>query len=219
MQWPTESVIQQAAERLGLFPKGMVFHQLTEADIAEVIASLKQWYAAITVGAESRHLQPDFYRQKVFMKGDEEQRDTFVGLLRDGGSLVAFYSIERDAYSLALKGRLAVVNPSYRGKKIAQTIPKLFELFGRLCGAGVIYYFVTLEHPISQHLSERFGYQLCGIVPGYDRDMISPGVVKRVYEAIYAKVLVPSDDLHLPQRSNLSDKVKMLWEQLFAAHE
>jgi hypothetical protein len=44
-------------------------------------------------------------------------------------------------------------------------------------------------------------------------------VVKRVYEAIYAKVLVPSDDLHLPQRSNLSDKVKMLWEQLFAAHE
>jgi hypothetical protein len=33
-------------------------------------------------------------------------------------------------------------------------------------------------------IAERTGYAIVGIVPAYDRDMVSPAVVKRVYEAL-----------------------------------
>ena len=44
---------------------------------------------------------------------------------------------------------------------------------------------------------------------------MAPGVVKRVYEAVYAKVLVPDEDLLRPDPKNLTPKVKALFELLF----
>jgi len=45
--------------------------------------------------------------------------------------------------------------------------------------------------------------------------MVAPGVVKRVYEAFYAKVLVPDEDLLRPDPKNLSPKAKALFDLLF----
>ena len=42
------------------------------------------------------------------------------------------------------------------------------------------------------HMQAKFellGWQLIGIIPGFDREMVKPGIVKRAYEAIYTKVL------------------------------
>ena len=55
---------------------------------------------------------------------------------------------------------------------------------------GLVYGMATLKAPHAQRAFERAGWQLIGITPGYDREMVAPGVVKRVYEAVYAKVLV-----------------------------
>lgn len=53
------------------------------------------------------------------------------------------------------------------------------------------------------------------MAPGYDRELISPGVVKRVYEAYYAKVLVPDEELLRPDISNMTAKTKELYKLLF----
>ena len=62
---------------------------------------------------------------------------------------------------------------------------------------------------------ERAGYRLLGFVPGYDREVVAPGLVKRVYEAVYAKVLVPDEELLRPDPQNLSPKARALFEVLF----
>ena len=61
---------------------------------------------------------------------------------------------------------------------------------------------------------ERMGWQLVGITPGFDQEVVEPGVVKRVYEAVYAKVLVP-DELLRPRAHDLTPGVKVLFDLLF----
>ena len=62
---------------------------------------------------------------------------------------------------------------------------------------------------------ERAGYRLLGFVPGYVREVVAPGLVKPVYEAVYAKVLVPDEELLRPDPQNLSPKARALFEVLF----
>lgn len=69
--------------------------------------------------------------------------------------------------------------------------------------------------PNMQLALERAGYQLLGFAPGYDREMVAPGVVKRVFEAFYAKVLVPDEELLRPDPKNLSPKGQALFDVLF----
>lgn len=56
-------------------------------------------------------------------------------------------------------------------------------------GMGMVYSLATLKAPYMAEKFERLGWRLIGIIPGFDREMVRPGVVKRVYEAIYTKVL------------------------------
>jgi len=58
-----------------------------------------------------------------------------------------------------------------------------------------------------------------GITPGYDRELVAPGVVKRVYEAVYAKVLTGDAGLLRPQARNLTDKTRTFFDLLFPAQE
>jgi hypothetical protein len=62
---------------------------------------------------------------------------------------------------------------------------------------------------------ESLGCQLIGFTPDYDREIVASNVVKRVYEAVYCKVLVPDDELLRPDPKNLTPKVKALFELLF----
>jgi hypothetical protein len=59
------------------------------------------------------------------------------------------------------------------------------------------------------------GWQLVGITPGFDREVIGPGDVKRVYEAIYAKVLVAAEDLLRPRADDLTPAVLALFDLLY----
>jgi hypothetical protein len=62
---------------------------------------------------------------------------------------------------------------------------------------------------------EHAGYKLLGFAPGYDREIVAPGVVKRVFEAYYAKILVPVENLHVPDKKNLTPQTLDLFTKLF----
>jgi hypothetical protein len=49
------------------------------------------------------------------------------------------------------------------------------------------------------------------------REMVAPGVVKRVYEAVYTKVLVADAGLLRPLRQNLTPRTRAFFESLFPA--
>ena len=48
-------------------------------------------------------------------------------------------------------------------------------------------------------------------------DILAPGVVKRVYEAMYVKVLAADADVLRPQAESMTPRTKALYDFLFAA--
>jgi hypothetical protein len=92
----------------------------------------------------------------------------------------------------------------------------LAEAAGRAMGVGLIYGMATLKIPYMQQALERMGWKLIGITP-YDREMVAPGVVKRVFEAVYAKVLDRDEDLLRPDPQNLTPATRALFDALFPA--
>jgi hypothetical protein len=90
----------------------------------------------------------------------------------------------------------------------------LAEFIGRQI-VGMIYGTTTLKIPHVPLAFEALGWRLIGIAPGYDREMVAPGVVKRVYEAVYAKILVAECELLRPQTRNLTRGTRSIFRQLF----
>jgi hypothetical protein len=90
----------------------------------------------------------------------------------------------------------------------------------RLCrawGAEFVYTMATLKVPYMQFALEHAGYQLLGFAPGYDREAVEQGIVKRVFEAVYAKVLAPADGILRPDPEHLTPRARELFELMFPA--
>jgi hypothetical protein len=87
---------------------------------------------------------------------------------------------------------------------------------GRAMGMEVIYALAEFTIPNMQMVLERAGFQIIGIVPASDRLMVAPGVIKRVYEAIYVKVLAADADVLRPQSQSMTPRTKALYDFLFA---
>jgi hypothetical protein len=197
-------------------PEGYRFEQLKRSDIPALIEAVKVWHPDISVGAASCYLRENFYTEKVFLR-DEAEKDLYVVLIMHGDELAGMGSWEREPDALSLYARLGIIAPDHRGAKIAVRAVEFTENLGRAMGAGFVYGLATLKVPHMQLALERAGYQLLGFAPGYDRELVAPGVVKRVYEAFYAKVLVPDEELLRPDPKNLSPKAKALFDMLFPA--
>jgi hypothetical protein len=71
------------------------------------------------------------------------------------------------------------------------------------------------QHPFSQAVLEKCGFKLVGIVPAHDRDRVRPGTVKRVFEALYIKLLVPPEEILEPSLDALLPETRRLYEFLF----
>ena len=128
-------------------------------------------------------------RSRVPAPGGAE-KDVLVVLIKAGAELAGMFSCERDLNTLSLYAKLGVVAPRHRGVGLGHAIVSLAEAIGRDVGMEMIYGMATLKVPHVQRAFETLGWRLIGITPGFDREMVAPGVVKRVYEAVYAKVLV-----------------------------
>jgi hypothetical protein len=195
-------------------PDGYRYERLTRADIPVVVRSLADWYPGIAVGNSSCHLNESFYDDKVVVDGEFE-RDFFVVLFKKERELVGVLSVERDRDSEVLYGRVGAVSAQHRGLNLSERFPALMETMGRAMGMGMVYGLATLKVPHMQAKFERMGWQLVGIIPGFDKELVEPGVVKRVYEAIYTKVLVDEENLVRPRYADMTSRTTELFELLY----
>lgn len=159
-------------------------------------------------------MREDYYLNQIYFEG-EVDHDIWVSLITFKGQMVGVFSLEREVDSLALYGRLIIVAPVHRGANLAAYVVKASEIIGRSMGAAFLYTMATLKIPHAQRALESAGFRLLGFFPGYDREEVSPGVVKRVYQAVYAKLLVPADEVLLPDPKNMTPKTSALFELLF----
>jgi hypothetical protein len=210
MNWPGDDEI---STMLAL-PEGYRGERLKRAEIPALVASIAVWHPDISVGAASCYLREDFYADKAFLDVEAE-KDLLVIVIKRDDELAGMGSWEREQDALAIYARFGAIAPQHRGAKLAVRAMEFGEKLGRAMGAGFIYGLATLKIPHMQLALERAGYRLLGFAPGYDREMVAPGVVKRVYEAYYAKVLVPDEELLRPDPKNLSPKAKALFDVLF----
>ena len=210
MDWPSTEAM---AALVGL-PEGYRLERLKRHEVAALVAAIKEWYPDISVGLASCYLREDFYHHNAFLD-DENEKDLLVMLVKRGDELAAMGSWQREPEALSIYARFGAVAPQHRGAKLAVRAMEFGECLARAMGAGFIYGLATLKVPSMQLALEHAGYHLFGFVPGYDREMVAPGVVKRVYEALYAKVLVPDDQLLRPDPKNLTPRTKALFDMLF----
>ncbi|WP_437741152.1 hypothetical protein WMF39_36670 [Sorangium sp. So ce1504] len=198
-------------------PSGYELVQLRRADVLALVEDLRGWYPDIVVGAESCHLTPEFYYEQTMLADVAEDRPILPIVARHQGAIVAMTTFEKNASARTITCRMGAIAPAHRGPSLALLGPMLLERLGRAIGAELAYYFATLKSPHQQVLAERQRYRLVGIMPAHDRDMVRPGEVKRVYEAIYAKVLVPDDAIEVPAASALTVRTRAVWASLFGS--
>ena len=210
MKWPA---IDELPTLVPL-PQGYSFERPSRANIAALIEAIKVWHPDIAVGVASCYLREDFYHNSVFLDG-EAQKDVWVVLFKFNDEVVGVWSLEREAEALAIYGRLVIVAAAHRGAKLASSVMMGSEGMGRSMGAQFLYGMATLKTPYAQRALESANYRLLGFFPGYDREEVAPGVVKRVYQAVYGKLLVPADEVHYPDPTNLTPKARALFELLF----
>ena len=161
-----------------------------------------RWWSANTASA-------------VKSNAGEVERDLLIVLTWKDEEFVGFVSWDLERAQEALYGRYGVISPAHRGAKLSTCGMQLGEVIARAMGVGFIYTLATLKVASMQLALERAGYQLVGVAPGYDRELTASGVVKRVYEACYAKVLVPEDELQRPDPAKMTPKTRQLFELLF----
>ena len=104
-----------------------------------------------------------------------------------------------------------VIAPAHRGGKAVFKGDYLEEM-AKLMGLEFIYTLATLKHRAAQRYFENHGYTLVGFMPGYDREEVAPGVIKRVVEAAFVKCLVGPEALLAPEMSNMTSTVRRLYE-------
>ena len=211
MNWPTLDALVAMIP----LPAGYRFAPCNRARIVPLIAAIKQWHPAISAGAASVYLREEFYLQKVCLDGAYD-KDIWVVPILFNDELAGVWSFEREIDSLAIYGRLLILAPAHRGAKLSVITLSGTEKIGRVMGAAFMYALATLSHPYAQRALEHAGYRLLGFFPGYDREEVAPGVAKRVYQAVYAKLLVPKDEVHWPDPKNLTPRARALFELLFA---
>jgi len=209
MKWPTVDQLTHLAP----LPQGYSYAFPTRAEIGRIIRALEQWYPGIAVGNASCHMRESFYTSRVYL-GDYEERDFLVTLLKCQGELAAIFSVERDVDSRVIYGRIGAIAPEHRGAHLSRALLALEEAIGRAMSMGMVYGLATLRHPYFQQTFERMGWQLIGIMPGFDQELVAPGEVRRVYEAVYVKVLEPST-LLAPDKGSMTDAVRNLYALLF----
>jgi hypothetical protein len=210
MKWMTPEEMSAAVP----LPDGYRFERLRRSDIAEVVSLIGAWFPGLRVGGASGYTRAEFFETNVTLDAERET-DVSVVLVRRNLEPAAIVCCERNRDALTLYGSLIAVAPAHRGAQLGGTGALLLEAQARHMGAGMVYGMATLKFPHMQRALEVAGWQLIGITPGYDRELIAPGVVKRVYEALYAKVLVTDASLLRPENENLTARTRAFFELLF----
>lgn len=223
MKHPIDRALLDGVLDASPLPPGYRFELLRRDDIGALVAHLDRWYPDVGVGAASGFLRHGFYESEVLLP-DAPARNFIVVVVKCGERIAGMIACEREPEALTLYGRLAVVAPEHRGAGLGLHAIAAIERVGRALGMGLIYGMATLKIPHTQQAFERLGWRLIGIVPGYDREIVGDcdgdgGAVRRIYEAVYAKVLAACHELQHPDPRQMTPRTRQLFELLFAAAE
>jgi len=209
MKWPT---YEQLFSLIRL-PEGYRFEFLKRSDVPMLAAAIGRWHPDIAIGGGSCYLRESFYAEHVYFDGGPD-KDVMVVVFVQGEKIVGMWSVEKEPDTLVLYARLIVIDPAHRSAKLASNVMPIAESMGRSMGAELIFGLATLKIPHMQHALETVGWQLVGFSWGYDQEQVAPGVVKRVFEAVYCKVLVPEEEIVRPDPKNLTPHARALWEAI-----
>ncbi len=198
---------------------GYVLRQMRSRDVDIVIARLLVWYPDVVVGAERCHLNSEFFLTQTALFEAPQERSILPIVVTFEDEPVGMVTYERNVDARTITSRLGALAQAHRGSGLALLGPILLERLGRAMQAEMAYYFATLKSKDQQVLAERMGFQLVGVVPAFDRDMVRPGEVKRVYEALYAKVLVAAHEVEVPKPEQLTKKTRQVMQALFGGGE
>jgi hypothetical protein len=196
---------------------------LREDEVPALIELLNIWFPDVSVGGASGYMRESFYRERVHFASSAasaEARDVMVLTLKHadkrGDVIAGMFAFERDCATMSMHATLAAAAPQHRGANLTGAGMAIAEGAARRLGLGLVYGMATLRSLYVQRAFERAGWKLIGITPGYDRELVAPGVVKRVFEAVYAKVLVDDADLVIPQTKNMTSRTRAMFELIQA---
>jgi len=210
LQWPTAA---ELAAQVPL-PPGFDYLLPAAADVPRLVRAVNEWFPGLAVSNASCFLREDFYTEQVCLDGDR-RGDHFVLLYRSATEWAGMLAVERDCDSQVIYGRVGTVAGPHRGAGLSRTFPPLMEVMGRAMGMGMVYSLCSLKAPQMQRCFERSAWQLVGVMPGFDREEVEPGVVKRVFEAVYVKVLVDDAELLRPRTQGMTAATLRLFDMLY----
>jgi hypothetical protein len=219
MNWPSIETLTEAVP----LPAGYLYALPTQSDVPFHIKAVDEWFPGLAVGNASCYLREDFYKERVFFD-DRHERDFFFMLFKQGDDWTGMLLVERDKDSQVLYGRVGTIAESHRGARLSKCFPPLMETMGKTMGMGMgiglgmVYSLATLKVPHMQVGFEKAGWQLIGIIPGFDRELVGPGEVGRVFGAIYVKVLVTESDFLLPKLDGMTPANGALLKHLYLGH-
>jgi hypothetical protein len=214
MRWPTVHEIGAQV----VLPAGYRCELLRAAEVSRALRFVDDSFPGLAVGNASCFLREEFYAARVHLAHADRQsteRDFLVLLFKHGEDWAALLAVERDRDSQVLYGRVGAVAEGHRGAGLSKCFAPCMETIGRSMGLGMVYSLATLKTPAMQRGFELAGWRLIGIMPGFDREVVAPGVVKRVFEAIYVKVLAPDADMLQPDAEGMRPATQALFDTLF----
>lgn len=211
--WPGLEVIGA----LDGIPAGFEVGVLSSSEVDFVSKKVLEWYPDVRVGLESVHTKPSFYEESCYLfdKPGSSSNDVLPVVVRKDGLIAALVTFMRFRDSLVLTSRLGVVAPEFRGEKIGHLGPRLLEHIAKAMDYEMIYYQATLKVPHQQIIAEKLGFALVGILPAIDIDQFEPGRTRRVFEALYAKVLESKRPIHIPDEKMMTERTLGLFRSLF----
>ena len=211
--WPTAAALAAAVP----LPEGYRLRVPGRAELPALARAVDAWFPGLAVGNARCFLQTAFYEQRVQLAdtAPEAGCDFFVLLYEHARGWAGLLAVERDLDSRVLYGRVGTVDPAHRGSGLSRSFAPLMEQMGRAMALGMVYSLATLKTPHMQRSFEHAGWQLVGIMPGFDREVSESDRVHRVYEAIYAKPLTPQTDLLEPEAAGMTPDTLRLFRMLY----
>ena len=196
-------------------PTGYALSQLARAQVPALVSELGRWFPDLRVSGERCHLDPRFYEEHAALAGETADRSVLPLVALRNDALAGVITLERDVSTRTVTCRVGAIAPAHRGPALALLGPMLLERVARAVGAELALYHATLKSRHQQVLAERSRFALVGIVPACDHGYTERGTVKRVYEALYAKVLVDESRVAQPDDDALTARTRAVWRALF----
>lgn len=211
--WPTAAALAEVVP----LPDGYRLRVPGRDDLPALVRAVDDWFPGLAVGNARCFLRTSFYEERVQLADTPPRvdRDFFVLLYEHARGWAGLLAVERDLDSCVLYGRVGTVDPAHRGTGLSRSFAPLMEQMGRAMALGMVYSLATLKTPQMQRSFEHAGWQLVGIMPGFDRERGDGGRVHRVYEAIYAKPLTARADLLEPDPAGLTPDTLRLFRMLY----